>query len=345
MIITDIIQAVTVVGICIYALFSDFLKGKIKNKVLAIASMGLIVNLLVKFIFIDSNDIVLYLQNTGVILLLSVICYISKLWAGGDCKLALFIAFFFPTIFYYDYNDIKFTLWGFLLMSFCIGFIWLVFDSIYRLVRDKEREIGTSLILLKKSIFIYVKSFIYLTALNQVYQVFINPYIQINFVIWFAISIGFVFFINCFKITDIKLLIGSVGAFDVVMMIITGNYSIFTYWQNYILVLVFIVMRVFMSRYNYQTIKTSEINEGMILSRITSLAFQKSRVKGLPNISDESLKSRLTKEEAESVRRWENSKYGESEIIIVRKLPFAAFISIGLFFYLCMGVLQYCGLI
>ena len=43
--------------------------------------------------------------------------------------------------------------------------------------------------------------------------------------------------------------------------------------------------------------------------------------------------SYITEEEAESIRRWETSRYGQPEIVIVRKIPFAVFISIGAVLY------------
>ena len=84
-----------------------------------------------------------------------------------------------------------------------------------------------------------------------------------------------------------------------------------------------------MSLYNYKTIPTEDVTEGMVLSGTDTLFMQQSRVKGLPALSDETLRSRITAEEADSVKRWGKSKYGKSEISIVRKIPFAAFLSIG----------------
>ena len=70
----------------------------------------------------------------------------------------------------------------------------------------------------------------------------------------------------------------------------------------------------------------------MILSMGASLLMQRSRVRGLPGISSEDLKSRLTEEETESIKRWAKSKKIES-LLIVKKIPFAVFIFLGFISY------------
>ncbi|MCD8216029.1 MAG: hypothetical protein LUC97_10385 [Clostridiales bacterium] len=66
----------------------------------------------------------------------------------------------------------------------------------------------------------------------------------------------------------------------------------------------------------------------------TIVSFLPSSVKELLKTKGtEDIRSKITEEEAESIKRWENSKYGQHEIIIVRKIPFAIFISIGTVIY------------
>ena len=59
------------------------------------------------------------------------------------------------------------------------------------------------------------------------------------------------------------------------------------------------------------------------------MQFTRSRVKGLPEETSEDMKSGITEEQAEAIRRWKDSKYGKETIIIVRKIPFAIFIFLG----------------
>ena len=74
----------------------------------------------------------------------------------------------------------------------------------------------------------------------------------------------------------------------------------------------------------------------MILSAFSSMMMQSSKITGLPGISTEDLRNRLTEEEAESVRRWGKSAKGVSEVSIVKKIPFAIFLAMG---YACYFVI------
>ena len=61
----------------------------------------------------------------------------------------------------------------------------------------------------------------------------------------------------------------------------------------------------------------------------TIARFQNSRVKGLPLYTTEDFRTKLNSEQVKSIKRWKKSKSGTETVIIVRKLPFAVFISIG----------------
>lgn len=81
-------------------------------------------------------------------------------------------------------------------------------------------------------------------------------------------------------------------------------------------------------------IPTSTVKSGMILSIISVQMMSVSRVKGLPHFSDETTNSRLSEEEAGAIRRWGKSKTGKDYIMIVRYIPFAIFMLIGIVSYL-----------
>ena len=56
----------------------------------------------------------------------------------------------------------------------------------------------------------------------------------------------------------------------------------------------------------------------------------KSKIPNLPEISHEDMRSRLTEEQAAAVVKWGKGKGGLAEVQIVRKMPYAIFIFIGL---------------
>lgn len=342
----DIALAVVLFALCIYALVSDLKTGIIRNVVLIVFGSLLLVITAIKFLFWDRNDFWIYLENIGVFVLIGIIGYITRIWAGGDCKLLAVIALSFPTMFYFDYNQIKLTLWLIIVFAFVFSFIWLLIDSIVKTAKEKNKfDYKKMLCILKNYLLLYVKSFLFLTLFNQIYTLFVFPFLQLNTIIYFLISFLLVVIVSKIKILGNIWVLICVAAVSLAFMVISKNFVIVIYWKNYLLILLFMIFRSFMSLYNYKTINTSDVVSGMVLSKVDTVLMNKSKVKGLPCISDESLKSRLTEDEASSVRRWEKSKYGKPQVSIVRKIPFATFISIGTIIYLTVGVLQFCDLI
>lgn len=107
---------------------------------------------------------------------------------------------------------------------------------------------------------------------------------------------------------------------------------------HYLIVLAAMLFRLLISEYNYEEINTSDVRKGMILSTSDTMLFVNSKIKGLPMISTEDLRSRLTDEEASSVVKWGKSKSGKKTVKIVRKTPFAIFISLGVIIFVALGV-------
>jgi hypothetical protein len=95
----------------------------------------------------------------------------------------------------------------------------------------------------------------------------------------------------------------------------------------------FIFIRKGLAKYNYQEVLVKDLKKGMILSVSTIIDLNKSKVKGLPQITDESTKYRITQEEVNAIQKWEKSKKGKNSIIIVKYLPFAIFMSLGIIVY------------
>ena len=107
---------------------------------------------------------------------------------------------------------------------------------------------------------------------------------------------------------------------------------------HYAIVLLAMLMRILISEYNYEEVDTCNIKKGMILSVSDTMLFVNSKIKGLPMLSTEDLRSRLTDEEANSVVKWGKSKIGKKTVKIVRKTPFAIFISLGVIIFVALGV-------
>lgn len=114
--------------------------------------------------------------------------------------------------------------------------------------------------------------------------------------------------------------------------------------QTYLLVLLVMWTTWIAGKYVYESVPTEDVKAGMILSKSTVVCFAPSRVKGLPQISYEDMRSRLTEEEAAAVRRWKDSKYGKETVVTVRKIPFASFIAVGVLLFAAYHIATTLGL-
>ena len=341
--VTDIILAVVLLFVCGYAAVSDIRTGKIKNSVLLAAGALSLIAVAVKLLIFDQSDGVLILQNAGITALIGLAGYLFRIWAGGDCKVLAVIALAFPSLCYFDYNGIRLTLWMIPAAAFCISFLYVLTDSVVMSVRKRsgfhsKRFFGN----LKRYLLLYLKSLVYLTALNQLYLILIAEHFFVYPAVYFAVSVLLVFVIGRIRLLGNVWVVMAVAAVDVALLLVFRHAAFLFYWKNYLLIFVFMLLKAFMSLYNYQNVNTAEVTAGMILSAADTAYMQQSRVKGLPALSDETLKSRLTAEEAESVRRWGRSKYGRPQLAAVRKMPFTAFLSISAVIYFLAGVLQLC---
>ena len=110
--------------------------------------------------------------------------------------------------------------------------------------------------------------------------------------------------------------------------------------ENYIMVIVLLIFQMTIRTILYEEINIADLKKGMILSSMSSMVMQNSRVRGLPPVSTEDLKSRLTEEQVNSICRWSKSRKIET-ITIVRKIPFAIFIFSGfLSYFVIWGVIK-----
>ena len=134
-----------------------------------------------------------------------------------------------------------------------------------------------------------------------------------------------------------------VALFSVSMFILYGlRYGFYPpNFRIYLYVAIVLFFRSISEEYNYKVIPTESVAPGMILSVVSVASMSTSRVQGLPKNTTEDMRSRLTAEEVESILRWKDSRYGMSEITIVRKIPFAIFMTCGalIFLIIRLGVL------
>lgn len=339
MIIVIVLKVLILCILSIYASFTDIKLGIIKNEaVLSAIIIGLILDM-VGWAAFDSLYIKSQLTNIASIALVSILLYALHIWAGGDCKFMIAIATLAPYELYISIYSSRNSLILILAFTFILSYLYLIIDSINLAIKkkkaiSKEKFISNLKTLLGR----WICCISYIFLIDQIaMQIFPSILNKLQFLVW-IINICVIFIVSGLHFLQNKFCVSTIFILGFVVKIMLKQPIISKFMLiNYALVILFIMLRLLLDEYNQEIIETSKVKKGMILSATTTVLFLNSKVKGLPAPSTEDLRSRLTEDEAASVRRWEKSKYGCPTIQIVRKIPFAIFITFGTIIYLALG--------
>lgn len=335
-----LLKLVVLASALLLSTLSDIRTGIIKNKYIVFAIiLGAILNFVT--FFYETSFIKYQLINILVVNIISVFLYVFHAWAGGDCKLVFAVSLLVPYELYFSFINPYFSLLLLMAFIFVFSYLFLIYDSIKSAVLKKY-------IFNPNEVFKKLKCYIKTYLCNLIYIVFVDQLLIILFerivnnfpYLLLIVNACLVILLFSVKLLKNKYLVCIVLFFDVVLSIVF-SITILSYMMllNYLIACLITLLRFFIDEFNYEIIPTKNVKSGMILSLNTTILFTNSRVKGLPKLSSETLNSRLTNDEAQSVLRWEKSKYGKSEIQIVRKIPFAIFISLGTVLFIVLGVI------
>lgn len=318
----------------IYTAVTDIRYGIIQNKILAAGiCAGGILDCIYYGIF-ATEFLTTFLINVVVVMALAVALYAFYFWAAGDSKLLISVVLLFPARLYDAGGSLKVQALMMIVIIFLIAYLYVVFDSVYQAVRNSRffgggRISGEEI----KNFFVqYAICFLYLNAMSRICEKALGQIYYENMLAFTFINIFLAFFIQrkpLFKRWYMMLLMLGVNV---------GLYQkpqgIRNYLSVYFVLLLALLLRHLISGYNYAEILTDQVKPGMILAVGTVLELRKSRVKGLPLMTNEDMSTRISSEEADAIRRWKDSKYGKDTIVIVRKIPFAIFITGGTVLFL-----------
>lgn len=333
-IINEAVLITLLICMCIYVTKTDLKQGIIQNKVLLITgAIGLIANIIYYSLF-AKPFLIAFLLNLGVMTAISIAFYALHIWAAGDSKLLMLTIFLIPARIYYQGNNVTATV-VIMIIIFSIAYLYIIGESIY--LGIKERNLF-HINRFKADIRLMVKQYIKCTCLVSLFgfivRFVIPEFYSKNIELMMILNMMIILLSYNLKFFDKLIPLICLSVVTVICYILTSSGSFYIDFKIYFLVLVVFVLRLFAEKYNYQTIPTSKVEKGMVMAYSTIVYFIPSTIKGLPKEkTTEDIRSRISKEEAESIRRWETSKYGQPEIVIVRKIPFAIFISIGAVIY------------
>lgn len=314
--------------------FTDFKSGKIFNYAIITGTVVALIGNVLYFLLFGYELFFEFVVSILSAVLISIIMYALHIWAGGDVKLFVLFSALVPADLYKQKAPLSIV--TVYIIVFSLAFVFLVLESILLLLKKEKIVRKTSL---KFSAGPIISCMVSIAVMQTVLRlVFKNVYYE-YLTFFLLLNVIFVLLFDKIKFLHKKWVILFLSLIAIVFIfysVINGQFHIDI--RSFIITAAVICFRGLAENFNYQEIDTADVKKGMILSYATVLEFSKSRIKGLPQFTTEDLSTRITQDEADSIVRWSSSKYGKDKIVILRKLPFALFISIGFIIYLCLGV-------
>lgn len=332
----------------INATITDLRNSIISNKLIA-RMLGVSVILSAMYYIFFARDLIpLYLINLLCTTVFAILFYGYNLWAAGDSKLLILIMISLPARIYYENPFGPFPGFFIILLTFAVAFICIVIDSIYQGI--KERNLFKWSIQLPKFQNLAASYFFMVGSMTLINIVLLNLFGYFLAVSGFLITaLDFLIVLSLVQIrTKINnKILNIVTVIMWILIVLIQGSSVLRLvksrldLQAWMVVLIVMLLRMLSERYNYQRIEVEDLKPRMIPSAHTVMMFQMSRVKGLPTCMTEDLRARLDETQIESIKRWKNSKNGKDFIVIVKKIPFAIYISVGTLLFLLIEVFYF----
>ncbi len=336
---TEALMLAVLLFSCAYVTVTDLKNGIIQNKVIFSSAIIAVILNAVYFIFFAEEFFIAYCLNVGVMSFISIAFYALHIWAAGDSKLLILTIMLIPTRLYFEGNIVSATV-IIIIMIFSFAYIYTVGESVYIGIKEKNLfQVAKFKADIKAMVKQYIKCTCLVMNFDYLFRLLLPEFYSMNTELIMILNMIVVFLSYSIKIFDQWKWLLLLAVPTVILHLVTNGFSADFNFRIYILVAIVLVLRIFSEKYNYQTIPTKSVKKGMVLSYSTVMCFAPSRIKGLPSSTTEDIRTRISEEEADSIRRWEDSKYGQAEITIVRKIPFAIFISFGTIVYVVMRLI------
>lgn len=315
-------------------------EGIIYNKILVIflVAAGLIDS--VYYGFFARDLLCDFLLNLMVITAVSLYLFYSHSFAGGDCKMTIVLALLYPARCYLVYGSSIVTLVFAIAFAVFAGYVYLLVHSIKAIVTKKVKfTFEYTKIFISNFLKSYISAMVYIVLLN--YALILFDRLGINVNIWASrcVCMLVAWCVGRYPVFKKRFLLIPTLVAVVVISAIAQIVPISLNPENYALVLVLLLCQMTIRTTIYEKVRVDQLQKGMILTTLSSILMQTSITKGLPGVSTEDLKSRLTIEEIESIKIWAKATHTE-ELTVVKKIPFAIFVSIGFLSYFVLWRIQ-----
>ena len=337
MLIIEYILLVLLLCLGIIAAFSDIRTGIIPNRLILIFALCGIVIDIVYYAVLVPDTAAIFLLNVLSTTIIGLCLYYTHALAGGDCKLIPVLSLLYPAGMYLEYGNNNVTLFAALCFAIFFGYMYLLFAAVWKLIIGETRFNKAYVFhIFKKYINSYITATMHVMCVNMILAIINRFFVRVDtWIVWIACIVT-AWLSGRVRIFTNRILIVMVLALDIGMAVYLRLVPLSLNPRTYIFTAVLLLCQMTIRTNLYEQIQKSRIKKGMILSAFSSMMMQSSKITGLPGISTEDLRNRLTEEEAESVRRWGKSAKGVSEVSIVKKIPFAIFLAMG---YACYFVI------
>lgn len=318
---------------CILCSNSDMREGIIYNKIIVVFLACAVVIDSAYYGFFVQDLLLNFILNMLVVMIVSLYLFFSHSFAGGDCKMTIVLAMLYPARCYLSYGSSSITLVFAIAFAIFAGYIFLLVRAVYAIITKKVK---ITYAYIKSSILNFAKSFIsamaYIALFNCMLMIFDRCGIDANVWLSRCFCLLIAWCVGRFSALKRNVIFLPVIALVVAISIILKTTPISVNPENYILVVVLLLCQMTIKSTLYEKKPVDQLKKGMILSTLSSVLMQSSITKGLPGVSTEDLKSRLSSEEIDSIVIWAKATHTE-ELTVVKKIPFGIFISIGFLSY------------
>lgn len=336
MLILEILSLCLLASLCIICSRSDLCSGIIYNRILATFFVLAILNDTIYY-GVFANDLLYdFLVNITIVLIVSLYLFYTHSYAGGDCKMTIVASFLLPARCYWRIGDSNISLVFAIAFALFSGYCYLLGSSIWAIAKKK---VVITADYIKQMIIRFLKAFvvatIYISFLNIIIMAISYYVIDVN--IWVArlTCLAVAWGVGRYPIFKKKALFIPIVCIVILVSMVTKTYPVSLNLENYVLVLLLLIFQITIKTTIYEKVEISQLKKGMILTTLSSVLMQNSITKGLPKVSTEDLRSRLTEDEISSIKIWAKATHTDS-LTIVKKIPFAIFISIGFLLYCAM---------
>lgn len=333
MIYTEIALGTALIVSCVVNSISDCTKGMIYNKVLLWISIFAVLADSIYYGLFVTDLLPEFLLNLAIVSAISLALFYTHSFAGGDCKFAIVCAILYPARFYVIYGRTNLTLIFALCIAIFWGYVYLVISATVSIVAKKNKLTGAYI---KAYLLNFLRSFFFATVYITLFmigaEVFQRNIFPVNVWILRIACIGIAWCVGKSSFLKKWYVMGSACIVLTILCIWQKILPFSTNLEGYVFAFTLMICQMIGKTNLYYEVPVYEIKPGMILSTMSSAIMQGSRVRGLPGLSHEDLRDRLTQEQVDSINRWAKSRQIDT-LAMVRKIPFAIFITLGFICY------------